>query len=43
MMNSNFLSITGVSQDIGLYRSGERIKNLTDDIHYDYDDPKVYK
>lgn len=38
----NHMHYLGVSQDIGLYRNGLRIKNLTDDVHYDYDDPVIY-
>lgn len=38
----NHMHYLGVSQEIGLYRNGRRIKNLTNDMHYDYDSPVFY-
>lgn len=38
----NHMHYLGVSQEIGLYRNGRRIKNLTYDMQYDYDSPMFY-
>ena len=42
-IRNNLLNVLGISQEIGLYRNGRRIENMTDDINYDYDNPMFYQ